>query len=61
MKVSSEADICPHHLDVLAITGPGYWARGWRGDRRYETVKNTRKQPYDANANGTEKMVYPTW
>ena len=42
-----------HHFDDLAITGPGYLARGWKGERRYARVKNIRAPIYVVKASGT--------
>ena len=28
-----------HSLDILANTGPGYLANGWKGDRRYKMIE----------------------
>jgi hypothetical protein len=42
-----------HHFDVLAITGPGYLARGWKGERRYAMAKDIRPPIYEIKASGT--------
>jgi hypothetical protein len=42
-----------HHFDVLAITGPGYLARGWKGERRYARVNNIKPTIYVVKASGT--------